>query len=310
VTEARGAGGAADPPVARARGTAWRLARVGIALVLLAWLLSRRSLDLSLLVRIVADPVLAVGTVSVWALAHVAIPGLRWRRLARAVGAEVGAGRACANQMVALFLNTAMPGGMGGDVWKTVATDPGRWKPLLGAMIVERASGLGGLAGVFAVAASAEFGGAIGAIAAIASGAAVLGIAERIARVERVAGLIGRWIPRERQESLRRAGVVALGWSLAHYVLLVAWMVVVAARLAPVAQPVATARASAMALLVAVLPIAPGGLGVGHAALAELLGALGYTHGADVYNLFILPQLALNLLGGPVWAARRGDALR
>jgi glycosyltransferase 2 family protein len=50
--------------------------------------------------------------------------------------------------------------------------------------------------------------------------------------------------------------------------------------------------------LVTALPISPGGLGVGHVAFDKIYGAIGQAGGADVFNVYILGLLCLNLTGG------------
>jgi uncharacterized membrane protein YbhN (UPF0104 family) len=50
-------------------------------------------------------------------------------------------------------------------------------------------------------------------------------------------------------------------------------------------------------MLTAALPIAPGGLGVGHVAFDRLFEAVGLSGGANIFNIFTLSQLALNLTG-------------
>ena len=49
-------------------------------------------------------------------------------------------------------------------------------------------------------------------------------------------------------------------------------------------------------LLATTIPIAPGGLGVGHAVFDHLFSLINITGGADVFNLFILGQMFCNLL--------------
>jgi uncharacterized membrane protein YbhN (UPF0104 family) len=51
-------------------------------------------------------------------------------------------------------------------------------------------------------------------------------------------------------------------------------------------------------LITVALPIAPGGVGVGHAAFESLYHMVGLNGGADVFNLFIVVQLGVYLLGG------------
>jgi hypothetical protein len=45
------------------------------------------------------------------------------------------------------------------------------------------------------------------------------------------------------------------------------------------------------------LPLAPGGLGVGHYAFDRMFALVGWHGGANVFNVLVLGQLALNLLG-------------
>lgn len=52
-----------------------------------------------------------------------------------------------------------------------------------------------------------------------------------------------------------------------------------------------------LGMLTAALPIAPGGLGVGHVAFEQLFNMIGITGGANTFNLFVLSLLALNLIG-------------
>jgi len=53
-----------------------------------------------------------------------------------------------------------------------------------------------------------------------------------------------------------------------------------------------------LGLLVTAVPIAPAGIGTGHAAFGWLFLRLGSKAGANVFNLFILVQLALASVGG------------
>jgi hypothetical protein len=59
-------------------------------------------------------------------------------------------------------------------------------------------------------------------------------------------------------------------------------------------------------ILSLVLPIAPGGFGVGHLAFDRLFAAIGLTGGATVFNVFILGQMAPAVIGViPYLALRR-----
>jgi len=51
-------------------------------------------------------------------------------------------------------------------------------------------------------------------------------------------------------------------------------------------------------LISVAIPIAPGGIGIGHAAFESLYQIAGLTSGADVFNLFVIVQLGVYLFGG------------
>lgn len=55
--------------------------------------------------------------------------------------------------------------------------------------------------------------------------------------------------------------------------------------------------ATPVGLLITALPIAPGGLGVGHAAFERLYQVAGGIGGATVFNTFFIGQMSLNLTG-------------
>jgi hypothetical protein len=58
------------------------------------------------------------------------------------------------------------------------------------------------------------------------------------------------------------------------------------------------------------LPLAPGGLGVGHVAFDKLFAMVGLQGGANVFNVMVLTQLALNLLGVFPYLLYRRAAVR
>jgi len=51
-------------------------------------------------------------------------------------------------------------------------------------------------------------------------------------------------------------------------------------------------------LITIAIPLAPGGVGIGHAAFESLYQLVGVSGGADIFNLFVIVQLAVFLLGG------------
>lgn len=51
------------------------------------------------------------------------------------------------------------------------------------------------------------------------------------------------------------------------------------------------------AMVTTVIPIAPAGVGVGHAAFHSLYNLIGFGHGADVFNLYLALQIPVYLVG-------------
>jgi uncharacterized protein (TIRG00374 family) len=62
-----------------------------------------------------------------------------------------------------------------------------------------------------------------------------------------------------------------------------------------------------LGLLVTAVPIAPAGLGTGHAAFAWLFTQVGSSHGADLFTAFVSFQLLLSLIGGVFYLKYRGN---
>ena len=52
-----------------------------------------------------------------------------------------------------------------------------------------------------------------------------------------------------------------------------------------------------LGVMTTALPLAPGGLGLGHVAFERLFTMVGLTGGANIFNVIVLGQLSLNLLG-------------
>jgi uncharacterized protein (TIRG00374 family) len=56
-----------------------------------------------------------------------------------------------------------------------------------------------------------------------------------------------------------------------------------------------------LGLLVTAVPVAPAGVGTGHAAFSYLFNLLGSARGADIFTLFALSNLCIGALGGIVY---------
>ena len=50
-------------------------------------------------------------------------------------------------------------------------------------------------------------------------------------------------------------------------------------------------------LITTAIPLAPGGIGIGHVAFESLYQLVGVAGGADIFNMYIILQLAVYLMG-------------
>ena len=53
------------------------------------------------------------------------------------------------------------------------------------------------------------------------------------------------------------------------------------------------------------IPIAPSGMGVGHAVFDTLFGYIGVTNGADLFNIYFILVLTVNLMGAIPYLSNR-----
>lgn len=66
-------------------------------------------------------------------------------------------------------------------------------------------------------------------------------------------------------------------------------------------QPLGLFVLMPLAMIVTVIPIAPGGLGTGHAAFLFLLRIMGSDRGADLFNMILSLQIVLGLFGALIY---------
>jgi len=298
-----------------------------IPLALIVWLLSSGKLDLRVLPRVYGDPLLFVANLVAWVGCSIVIAALRWKLLLRGLGFHLGFLRAMRFQFVALFMNTAVPGNVAGDVFKNVLASrsiPELTLPrTLTCVMVERVLGLAGLMLLSVVAVSLRFDAVYSRASALVPfvyllGAGTVGgvlvalIAARIAARSRgesegaSQGLIAK--VRARVADIGDALLAyarnpgTLGASFALSVLMHAVFVALFYALSTRVGPSSLALLDIaviypIGMLTSILPLAPGGIGVGHAAFDSLFRLFSAPGGADVFNVFLVGQLVPNLLG-------------
>jgi uncharacterized protein (TIRG00374 family) len=296
-----------------------------VPLALLGWLLSSGKLDLRALPRVFGEPTLLFINVTAWASCSIVIAAQRWRLLLRGLGFELGLLRAMRLQFVALFMNTAVPGNVAGDVFKNVLASrslPGlTLARSLTCVMVERVLGLAALMLLSFVAVLLRWDAvyarapalvafvlllAAGTVAGVAVALLAAKLAARAKSDHAPSGLVAKL--RARASEVGEALLAyakrpaSLGGAFALSVLMHAVFVALFFALSKKVAPSALALFDVavvypIGMLTSILPLAPGGIGVGHAAFASLFALFGAPGGADVFNVFLVGQLVPNLGG-------------
>ena len=62
-----------------------------------------------------------------------------------------------------------------------------------------------------------------------------------------------------------------------------------------------------LGLLVTAVPVAPAGVGTGHAAFSYLFQLFGSLRGADIFSLYVLNQFLIGAVGGMVYLKAKSE---
>jgi glycosyltransferase 2 family protein len=292
---------------------------------LLYWMIATGKIDIPQMVKSLQDPEILIPAVAVWVLGPVVLGTWRWWLLLRGAELECSFWAALKLQLVGFFFNTAMPGAVGGDIVKAIYIVKDQPKPsgktsALLTVLLDRIIGLIGLFSTGAVAVLLNYSmlmanpmtaNLVKALGLVFIGALVfLGFifvpyAEGKDPFER---LLKKPLPAFKTilgiyQALRkyrtRPGLLfgTIGISMGIQVMFLWFMGHLGtqlygdqfnAALLPTVFP--------FGILVTALPIAPGGMGVGHAAFEKLFQLVGLPGGANLFNIYTLTQLAMNLL--------------
>ncbi len=294
---------------------------------LLWWMVDSGKLSLSQMTVFLNRPDLVFAGILVWLLGPVGLGSLRWWLLIRGANLHCSYFRALKLQLVGFFFNTAMPGAVGGDIVKAIyivrdQDVPLGKTPALLSVLLDRIIGLIGLFFMGVVAACFSYErllatpvtrsllmGLAAVVGASALFLAVVFLPWRDGR-DPVHSVLSLRLPgfgllKRIYQALRaykyRPGIVfaTIGISVVIQMIFLGFMGFIgkilygdqgfdASLLAPIFP---------FGILVTAIPLAPGGLGVGHAAFEKLFSLVGLPGGANVFNVYVLSQLVMNLLG-------------
>lgn len=263
------------------------------------------------------------------------IGGARWHLLLRAQGLSIPLGRSIELQLLGIFFGTALPGTVTGDVVKAYYVGreaPERRARTLGTIVLDRLVGLTALMLVSSVALSLsgsllEHGPALLALRTVvygmttATGLLFLSVCFAPARLDvahRFLLLAQNKLPRLRPvldvyEGIREcrrhrlAVIVVMAVSVGIHLGMGSIFLLLAQAMGE-GEKISLAGIYAVvptAMLVTAVPVAPGGIGTGHAAFHVLFRVLGSERGADVFTLFALLGLVPSAVGGILYVRFR-----
>ena len=301
------------------------LFKLSLAAALIVWLIYSGKLDFSQLAVASTYPQILVATLAYYFLCLVFLGAVRWRLLLKAAGYHLGLGRAMGLQLIGFFFNTTMPGAVGGDlikVYYVIRDNPNLQKS--SAFLTILLDRLIGLAGVFS----------IGIFVVLTHFSEVMASPVLLSLLSMLVSFViflllffaaalyhyrGNdpflkllvlpiwgfgfikvlYLALREFRYHRRNIFYGLLISIFNQMLSLALFCMIAQKMLPPAtiNYAGIATIFPLGMLVTALPIAPGGLGVGHVAFENLFRMIGMTQGANIFNLFTLTQLTLNMVG-------------
>ncbi len=297
------------------------LLRIGVAVGLIYYVLTRT--DAPQAMRLFLGASWLLGALFLQTVFGGAIEALRLRVLFRAAGLRLGFSGAYRVVLIGSFFNFCVPGGTGGDVVKLyylAADNRHKGVEVATLLLMDRAIALGALVLLILVLAALNAELIVGhaviraltlaaavLLAALAGAAACLGSA-RIRRSALVQALpdripLGKVFARAaaavhmfRGHKLSVLGAGAL--SLAGHVGVAMLFALIGHVVLPTVPALLSAFLALIGLIANVLPITPGGLGVGEAAFDQLFSVVGARGGAALLMIWRLGLLPFGLLGG------------
>jgi len=328
----------------RWRGAGLVALKSALAVALIAWLVRSGALDWRALRTITARPSVMIAQAAVFAIV-VVLGAVRWRLLLHLVGVQIGVARAVQLHSAGIFFNVVVPGSVGGDVVKILYAEkssgvaPAKRASLLLVALIDRMVGLVGLVAI-AWALSAWQRSSLLATNTASGHAtakplpllfastsalgfavlAALAVAWMLTRYARSRLALWSTSPSRLLQHVAKGSralqlllsdprvlVQAFGSAvLMHFANILFFTMLSRAVAGVEVTLVESAVVFPLGLLTTMVPLSPGGIGVGHMAFDRLFHAVGVAGGATIYNVYLVGQIALSLTGAlPYLALRR-----
>ncbi len=299
--------------------------KIFISLALISYLIYTDRLDFRELTHVFSNAKIAIATVIFWLLGLCILGSMRWRLLLRGAGYSVDKAQAFSLQTMGFFFNTAMPGAVGGDLIKVfyiIKEHPKLGKsPAIMSIFLDRVIGLSALFFIgliatlfnmnsflsepillsfltslvlFCLAIAVFF---MAALYNYKSEDPFLKILTKpvpgFSKVLKIYQALRQY--RSQRHIIWQSFFISLAIQMSALFLFYGMSLTLIHD-----QTVEIAKIAAifpLGILSTALPLAPGGLGVGHLAFEKLFVLVGLSKGANVANAYMLSLLTLNLLG-------------
>lgn len=300
------------------------LLKLGLVIGILYYLVANDRLNFERLLLFGEHPLVLFTLLAVLILWVVPLAALRWWLLLRAIGLQVPLKRANLLTWIGNFFNTTLPGAVSGDFVKGFYIIRSQEKedktPAFTTLLIDRFVGLFGLIvmAFFALLFNLNF---------IFSQSALIPLAWTITglflstilfytivifpfkegkdpfilMLNKLPGnklMVKVYLAFKSFQHQKPTLVLTLLMSMILHIS-VAFLFFQIARMMGVKELSLTTQFFIMpiGLITIALPIAPGGVGVGHLAFGELYRYVGISEGADIFNLYVIIQLSVFLLG-------------
>lgn len=299
--------------------------KLAFAFGLVYWMIAAGKLDLKELKVIIHQPFVLSYIILLWTICFLLLGCARWYVLLRGVGLKVEFFRALQMHAIGFFFNSAMPGAVGGDIIKAVyVMRDNNTQSKTSALLTVLLDRIMGILGIFMIGGIAMafdlmklWNNPLTKPAVIFVYALLFSLLAFFATVfipfkegrDPFLWILNRKVPgfsifkkiylalrcyHHRPRALFTALLISIAIQIPAMCLFYLLTVTMTGQHPDIGS---LATILPIGILTTALPIAPGGIGVGHVAFDKLYELIGLTGGANIFNVYCLSIIALNMLG-------------
>jgi glycosyltransferase 2 family protein len=297
-----------------------------IAFGIVAMMAHSGKLDFAKLNIFLQDPFIAALAVFHFAAAGIILSGYRWWSLLSKTSLILSKFRALLIHWIGLLFNCILPGALGGDIIKglyIIRENPETSRtPILTSILLDRIIGMTGLFLIAGIGCALQFNSLIKnpslhsvllvVVSLIAGTFSMLSLVfmgdkalERLRQTFFIGSFLRIQIIKKILDTFRLYKshpltiVKCLLLSILIQSIAITYIWFIVQHLNPNQQVPFSGFIAILplAILFTALPLAPGGIGVGHLAFDRMFAMIGISNGADVFNIYLVGTIALNMSG-------------